>query len=109
MWFGKPSRKYKTISYEIRYSSEGKNKCSKSINHVNREITLGAAISILVNTPNSCRNANEHIDSISIVQEILKNEKHWFKDTERKLSEAEMVQLINEYLKFSKPLYLNKI
>ena len=85
------------------------NENTNSINHVNREITLGAAISILVNAPNSSRNANEHIDSISIVQEILKNEKHWFKDTERKLSEAEMVQLINEYLKFSKPLYLNKI
>ena len=80
-----------------------------AINHMDRETTLGAAISILVNTPGSCRNTNGYIDSISIVHEIIKNEKHWFKDTERKLSEPEMIQLINEYLELSKPLYSNKI
>lgn len=68
-----------------------------------REIVLGAATSLLVNAPELCKNKKGHIVSNNIARNIIENEGQWFGDEKLLLAETAMTDLINEYLKLTRP------
>ena len=69
-----------------------------------REIVLGAATSLLVNAPNLCKNNKGKVVSNKIAQQIIENEDQWFGDERPLLAESAMTDLINEYLKLTRPI-----
>jgi hypothetical protein len=69
-----------------------------------REIVLGAATSLLVNAPELCKSNKGKIVSNKIAKNIIENEEQWFGDDKPLLTELTMTDLINEYLKLTKPL-----
>lgn len=69
-----------------------------------REIVLGAATSMLINAPKLCENKKGRIVSNQIAINIMENEDRWFGSDKPLLTEASMTDLINEYIKLSKPL-----
>jgi hypothetical protein len=69
-----------------------------------REIVLGAATSLLVNAPELCKNSKGRIISKKIAQNIIENEDQWFGDERPLLAETAMTDLIDEYLKLTKPV-----
>ena len=62
-----------------------------------REIVLGAAISLLINAPDLCKNKKGKIVSNLIAKNILENEDQWFGDDRPMLAETAMTDLIDEY------------
>ena len=68
-----------------------------------REIVLGAATSLLVNAPDLCKNKKGKVVSNKIAQNIIENENQWFGDDRPLLTESTMTDLINEYLKLTRP------
>ena len=93
-----------TQTVKSKNNLENNNETIKNTHLINREITLGAAISLLINDPASCRK-NGNIDSTTIVHKILQNEKHWFYNSKRELADKEMISLIEEYVNFSHSFY----
>ena len=75
------------------------------IYQLHKEVVLGATTSLLVNSPDICRNNEGKIDSTIIVKKIIENERHWFNGCESKLSESDMTSLIKQYIAMSKPIY----
>ena len=69
-----------------------------------REIVLGAATSLLVNAPELCKNKKGKIVNNLIAKNILENEDQWFGDDMPMLTEAAMSDLIEEYLKLTRPV-----
>jgi hypothetical protein len=69
-----------------------------------REVVLGAATSLLVNAPNLCKNNKGKVVSNKIARQIIKNEDQWFGDDRPVLTESAMTDLINEYLKLTRPI-----
>jgi hypothetical protein len=69
-----------------------------------REIVLGAATSLLVNAPDICKNKKGKIVSNLIAKNIIENEDQWFGDARPMLAETAMTDLIDEYLKLTKPV-----
>ena len=69
-----------------------------------REIVLGAAISLLINAPDLCKNKKGKIVSNLIAKNILENEDQWFGDDRPMLAETAMTDLIDEYIKLTRPV-----
>ena len=69
-----------------------------------REIVLGAATSLLVNAPDLCKNKKGKVVSNLIARNILENEDQWFGNDRPMLAETAMTDLIDEYLKLTKPV-----
>ena len=69
-----------------------------------REIVLGAAASLLVNAPDICKNKKGKVVSNLIAKNILENEDQWFGDARPMLAETAMTDLIDEYLKLTRPV-----
>lgn len=69
-----------------------------------REIVLGAATSLLVNAPGLCKNKRGEVVSNLIAKNILENEDQWFADDRPMLAETAMTDLIEEYLKLTRPV-----
>jgi hypothetical protein len=69
-----------------------------------REIVLGAAASLLVNAPELCKNKKGKVVSNLIAKNILENEDQWFADDRPMLAETAMTDLIEEYLKLTRPV-----
>lgn len=68
-----------------------------------REIVLGAATSLLMNAPDLCKNKKGKIVVNNIAKNIMGNEQQWFGEEKPLLSQSAMADLINEYLKLTKP------
>lgn len=68
-----------------------------------REIVLGAATSLLVNAPDLCKNKKGRTVSNKIAKHIIENEDQWFGNDKPLLAETAMTDLINEYLKLTRP------
>ena len=77
------------------------NKLSKLEN----EIILGATTSLLINSPEICRDNEGNFDCKVIVNKIIESKKYWFRNSTPKLSESDMVELIEKYVRMSKVLY----
>jgi hypothetical protein len=69
-----------------------------------REIILGAASSLLINAPELCKNKKGRIVSKKIAQNIIENEDQWFGEERPLLAETAMTDLIDEYVKLTKPV-----
>lgn len=69
-----------------------------------REIVLGAATSLLVNAPGLCKNNKGKVVSNKIARNILENESQWFGDDRPLLAETAMTDLIDKYLKLTRPV-----
>ncbi|MCG8379194.1 MAG: hypothetical protein MI865_06950 [Proteobacteria bacterium] len=69
-----------------------------------REIVLGAATSLLVNVPESCRNSKGRIKSHLITNQIIENEEQWFGSEKPLLAASAMNDLIDSYLKLGQPV-----
>lgn len=69
-----------------------------------REIVLGAAMSLLVNAVGLFKNKKGKIVSNKIAKNIMENEDQWFGEDRPLLSEATMTDLIDEYIKLTKPM-----
>ena len=68
-----------------------------------REIVLGAAVSLLMNASDLCKNKKGRIVVDNITKNIMENERQWFGEDKPSLSQSSMSDLINEYLKLTKP------
>lgn len=86
------------------FSTNNKNFVDE-IYQLHKEVVLGATTSLLVNSPDICRNNEGKIDSTVIVKKIIENERHWFNGCESKLSESDMTRLIKQYVAMSKLIY----
>ena len=86
------------------FSTSNKNFIDE-IYQLHKEVVLGATTSLLVNSPDICRNNEGQIDSTIIVKKIIENERHWFNGCESKLSESDMTGLIKQYIAMAKPIY----
>ncbi len=69
-----------------------------------REIVLGASTSLLVNASELCKNKKGKVVSKLIAQNIIENEHQWFGEDRPLLTEATMTDLIEEYLKLTRPM-----
>ncbi len=67
------------------------------IHQLENEIILGATASLLINSPEICRDSEGNIDSKIIVSKIIENKKHWFADCKSDFSERRMINLIEKY------------
>ncbi len=68
-----------------------------------KEIVLGAAISLLVNAPEQCKNNDEFVID-NIARLIIENKKEWFGEDNLLLEKSEMITLINDYINLTKPV-----
>lgn len=62
------------------------------------EITLGAALSLLVNSPDACKSSRGRVKAALIAAEILGNSEAWFGKDEPLLAQSAMEDLINRYV-----------
>lgn len=62
------------------------------------EITLGAAMSLLANSPEKCQSSRGRVKAALIVAEILNNRNAWFGKEEPLLAQSAMEDLINRYI-----------
>ncbi len=69
-----------------------------------REIVLGAATSLLVNAPELCKNNKGRITSSRITKQIIENKNEWFGNEKPLLAESAMTDLINGYMKLTRPV-----
>ena len=63
-----------------------------------REIILGAALSLLAKMPEKCRDANGFVDGDAIVGLIEQTAARWFPQSAPTLTRADMVTLIDKWL-----------
>ena len=75
------------------------------LSQLENEIILGATTSLLINSPEICRDNEGNFDCKVIVNKIIESKKHWFRNGKPKLSESDMVELIEKYVRMSKVLY----
>ena len=64
-----------------------------------RELTLGAAVSLLVNAPESCKNKKDKIKAQLIANQVMTNAELWFENEKPLLAQTAMEDLINQYIK----------
>ena len=69
-----------------------------------REIVLGAAMSLLVNSPGTCVNSKGKVKGNLIAKQILTNKKQWFGEEESLLAESAITDLIEHYFRLAKPV-----
>ena len=69
-----------------------------------REITLGAAVSLLANNPEACRTRRGNVKANLIAAEIMKNADAWFGKEQPVLAQSAMEDLINRYIAESRVL-----
>ncbi|MEQ8614556.1 MAG: hypothetical protein RIC37_11115 [Gammaproteobacteria bacterium] len=62
------------------------------------EITLGAAMSLLANSPEKCQSSRGRVKASLIAAEILNNGDAWFGKDEPLLAQSAMEDLINRYI-----------
>ena len=70
-------------------------------NQLEKEIILGAATSLLINSPEICRDKYGNIDCKVIVSKIIENKKYWFGECKLNISEHKMVNLLEKYARIS--------
>lgn len=80
-------------------------KLKDEIYQLHKEIILGATTSLLINSPEKCKDNRGIFDTKLIVEKIIQNEKQWFDNSKSKLSKPEMIKLINHYINMSKIMY----
>ena len=59
---------------------------------------------LLINAPDLCENQKGEIVINQITREIIKNKTQWFGNDNPLLAESAMMDLINEYIKLTKPV-----
>ena len=69
-----------------------------------REIAIGAAMSLLVNSPDLCKNRKGKVTGNLIASQIMANKKQWFGEEELVLSESAISDLIEQYLRLARPV-----
>ena len=77
-------------------------KLKDKIYQLHKEVILGATTSLLINSPEKCKDNHGIFDAELIVEKIIQNEKQWFDNSKSKLSKPEMIKLINHYINMSK-------
>ena len=80
-------------------------KLKDEIHQLHKEIILGATTSLLINSPEKCKDNHGIFDIELIAEKIIQNEKQWFDNSKSKLSKPEMIKLINNYINMSKIMY----
>ena len=80
-------------------------KLKDEIHQLHKEIILGATTSLLINSPEKCKDNHGIFDIELIAEKIIQNEKQWFDNSKSKLSKPEMIKLINHYINMSKIMY----
>ena len=80
-------------------------KLEDEIYQLHKEIILGATTSLLINSPEKCKDNHGICDTKLIAEKIIQNEKQWFDNSKSKLSKPEMIKLINHYINMSKIMY----
>lgn len=63
-----------------------------------REIVLGAALSLLAKMPEKCRDANGFVDGAAIVELIQATAARWFTQSAPQMDAAEMARFIDKWL-----------
>ncbi len=69
-----------------------------------REQVLGAALAVLAEFPEQCRNRKGRINTAAITSLIIEHHATWFTDQDQMLSEAAMQDLINKWIKTLRPV-----
>lgn len=69
-----------------------------------KEMVLGAAISLIINAPNQCTDESSSVSIEKIINLIVENQAVWFDQEKLLLSELEMLTLINDYIELTKPI-----
>tara|TARA_B100000029_G_C17446271_1_gene913369 strand:+ start:290 stop:988 length:699 start_codon:yes stop_codon:yes gene_type:complete len=75
------------------------------LNQSEKEIILGAATSLLINSPEICRDNNGNIDCKVIASKIIKNKKYWFGECKSNIPEHRIVNILEKYARISKAVY----
>ena len=88
---------------EVAPDSNQKGSKEDMLYQKHREIVLGAATSLLVNTTELCKNKKGRVVSNKIARLIMENEDLWFGNDRPLLTEVSITDLIDEYLKIRKP------
>ena len=63
-----------------------------------RELVLGAGLSLLVNSPESCKSKSGKISKRKIAEQIILHSKYWFGENELLLSQSAIQDLIEQYI-----------
>ena len=69
-----------------------------------REMVLGAALAVMAEFPEQCRNRKGRLSVAAITELIMQHHAVWFPDPEKMMSSAGMHDLINKWIKTLKPL-----
>jgi len=69
-----------------------------------RERILGAALAVLAEFPDQCRNSKGRISVPAITELIQQHHEVWFPDEEKMMSPTTMQDLINKWIKTLKPV-----
>lgn len=69
-----------------------------------KEIVLGAALSLLVNAPGQCKNEAGKVDVACLARLIIANKAEWFNQDELLLSESDIIELLSAYINSAKPV-----
>lgn len=69
-----------------------------------RERILGAALAVLAEFPDQCRNRKGRISVSAITELIQQHHETWFRDNETVMSQTTMQDLINKWIKTLKPV-----
>jgi hypothetical protein len=72
--------------------------------HRHREIVLGAAISLLINAPKQCFNNKGGVEIDKLTSLIMQNKAEWFGEEDSLLTESAITDLINDYIKMTRPV-----
>jgi hypothetical protein len=89
---------------DINSTSVQTNEIQDDMHQKHKEIVLGAATSLLVNAPELCKNKKGRVVSRLITKQILENETQWFGDDKPLLAESAMIDLIDGYLRLTRPV-----
>ena len=98
------------ITQTIKVSNQDNNlvnyeNSEDKLNQLEKEIILGAATSLLINSPEICRDNDGNIDCKVIVSKIIENKKYWFGECKLNISEKRMVNLLEKYARISEVLH----
>jgi len=69
-----------------------------------REMVLGAALAVMAEFPEQCRNRKGRLSVAAITELIMQHQGVWFPDPEKMMSVAGMQDLINKWIKTLKPV-----
>ena len=86
----------------VLHYTQNNQKLKDKIYQLHKEVILGATTSLLINSPEKCKDNHGIFDAELIVEKIIQNEKQWFDNSKSKLSKPEMIKLINHYINMSK-------